>query len=207
MYYITEEQFYYELKFPLSQFVEFTGMQLSNHSDRKKLIGYFKQLHKLDPIVKEFSDGAFRSYVCFPYADCTNPSCRSWVIEVLVVEELFCFPYPFQLPKSFLRSGSKNDLRLKVLFMKSLAVSEREKILDLKEFFNTISLPNTALIQIKKSLIQLLSELVENRILQDEVKILLKSGKERDRLIKNLTTSDITRRIKYLKFHEIIKKI
>ena len=91
--------------------------------------------------------------------------------------------------------------------MKSLAVSEREKILDLKEFFNTISLPNTALIQIKKSLIQLLSELVENRILQDEVKILLKSGKERDRLIKNLTTSDITRRIKYLKFHEIIKKI
>lgn len=91
--------------------------------------------------------------------------------------------------------------------MKSLAVSEREKILDLKEFFNTISLPNTALIQIKKSLIQLLSELVENRILQDEVKILLKSGKERDQLIKNLTTSDITRRIKYLKFHEIIKEI
>jgi hypothetical protein len=202
-----KKQFYYELKFPLSRFVKFTGMQLSHHSDRKKLISYFKQLHKLDPIVKEFSDGAFRSYVCFPYADCTNPSGKSWVVEVLAVEELFSFPYPFQLPKSFLRSVSKNDLRLKVRLMKSLAVSDRGKILDLEEFFNTINVRNDPLVQIKKNLIRLLSELVENEIIQNEVEVILKSGKEKDRLIKNLTTSDITRRIKYIQLHEILEKV
>ena len=118
-----KKQFYYELKFPLSQFVNFTGMQLSNQSERKNLISYFYQLQKLDPVVKVFSNLAFRSYVCFPYVDCKNTSGKSWVIEVLVVEELFSFPYPFQLPRYFLRSASKNDLRLKVRLMKSLAIS------------------------------------------------------------------------------------
>jgi len=62
-----KKQFYYELKFPPSRFVKFTSMRLSHHFDQKKLIGYFKQLHKLDLIVKEFSDDAFQIYVCFSY--------------------------------------------------------------------------------------------------------------------------------------------
>ena len=60
--------------------------------------------------------------------------------------------------------------------------------------------------QIKKSIIQLLSELVENKIIQNEVEILLKSSKNKKKvlLIENLTTSDITRRIKYTQLHEIL---
>jgi len=205
--YRLKEQFYYELTFPLSQFVKFTGMHLSNRSEREKLILYFYQLQKLDPIVKVFSDRAFRSYVCFPYVKCNNPSGKSWVVEVLVAEELFSFPYSFQLPKSFLNSANKHDLRLKVRLMKSLAVSEREKRLDLQEFFNkvSISIPNNHLIQIKKNIIRLLNELVGNNIIQNKIEIELKSGKNKDHLIQNLTTSDITRRIKYIKFHEKIK--
>ena len=198
---------YYELKCPLSQFVKFTGMQLSNHSERKKLIFYFFQLQKLDPIVKVFSNRAFRSYVCFPYVDCDNPSGKSWIIEVLAAEELFCFPYPFELPKSFLRSANKNDLRLKVRIMKSLAVSEQKKTLDLEEFFNPINFRNNDLIQIKKRMIQLLNELVETQIIHNEVDIVLKSGKKKYQLIKKLTTSQITRRIKHIKFHEKSVKI
>ena len=91
--------------------------------------------------------------------------------------------------------------------MKSLAVSEPEKRLDLKEFFNTINVRTNQLIQIKESIIELLNELVENKIIQNEVEIEFKSGKKKDRLIKNLTTSDITRRIKDIKFHEILKKV
>ena len=200
------KQDYYILKFPLSKFVNFTGIKISNHSDRKKLIFYFYQLQKLDPIVKVFSSRAFRSYVCFPFVECDNPSGKSWVIEVLIAEELFCFPYQFQLPQSFLLSSNKNDLWLKVRLIKSLAVSEQEKTLDLQEFFNPINPRNNQLIRIKKNIIQLLNKLVENKIIQNEVEIILKSGKKKDQLIQNLTTSDITRRIKYIKFHEILRK-
>lgn len=200
-----EKQNYYRLNFSLNQFVKFTGIQLSNSSDRKNLIDYFRQLHKLDPIVKKFSDGAFRSYVCFLYVECENPSGKSWVIEVYAAEELFSFPYPFQLPKSFLISNHKHDLRLKVRLMKSLAVSEQEKRLDLEEFFNPINVRNTDLIQIKKMILQLLRELVENQIIHNQLEIVLKSGKKKEVLIKKLTASDITRRIKYLNFTENIR--
>lgn len=96
----------------------------------------------------------------------------------MAAEELFCFPYPFELSKSFLRSGSKNDLRLKVRLMKSLAVSDQNKRVGLEELFNTISVRNDPLIQIKKNLIRLLVELVKNKIIQNKVEILLKSGKK-----------------------------
>jgi hypothetical protein len=201
-----KRQDYYCLKFSLSKFVNFTGIKISNHSEREKLILYFYQLQKLDPILKVFSSRGFRSYVCFPYVECENPSGKSWVIEILTAEELFCFPYPLQLPKSFLCSVNKNDLRLKVRIMKSLAVSEPEKTLDLEEFFNAINLRNNQLIQVKKNILQLLTELVENNLIHNEVKILLKSGRKKNRLIKFLTTPDITRRIKQVKFHEILKK-
>ena len=84
-----KEQLYYGLKFPLSEFVKFTGIQISKQSQRDKLIRYFKQLQKLDPIVKEFSDRAFQSYVCFPYVECQNSSGNSCSIEVFAAEELF----------------------------------------------------------------------------------------------------------------------
>ena len=202
-----KEQIYYNLKFSLREFVKFTGIQISNHSERKKLIIYFEKLQRLDPIAKKFSDGAFRSYVCFPYVGCENPSGNSWKIELLAAKELFYFTYPFQLPRCFLFSTQINDRRLKLRFLRSLAVSKQEKILNLEEFFNTINVSNKRLVGIKESLIQLLKELVEDRIIDNQLEIILKSGKKKEILIKFLTASDITRRIKYIKFDEKIKKL
>ena len=205
--YRIKKQDYHCLKFPLSKFVDFTGIKISSHSGREKLLLHFYQLQKLDPILKVFSSMDFRSYVCFPYVECENPSGKLWVIEVLVAEELFYFPYPFQFSKSFLCSANKNDLRLKVRIIKSLARrSKPEKTLDLEEFFNTINLRNKQLRKTKENIIQLLNELAENNIIQNAVEVILKSGKKKDQLIQNLTISDITRRIKYLKFYEILKK-
>ena len=47
--------------------------------------------------------------------------------------------------------------------------------------------------------------MVENKIIHNEVRLVLKSGKKKDQLIKSLTTSDITRRINHIKFHEKIE--
>lgn len=91
--------------------------------------------------------------------------------------------------------------------MRSLAIREQEKRLDLDRFFNIVNVPNNQWIQIKKSILQLLNELVENKIIHNEVRILLKSGRKKDQLITNLTTSDIRRRIKHIKFTEKIKNL
>lgn len=110
---------------------------------------------------------AFRNYVCFLYVNCANPSGNSWTIEVLAAEELFCYPYSFQMPASFFGSTNKNDLKLKLLFMKSLPVSDQKKRLNLENFFNKINVRNDPLIKIKKSIIRLLSELVKNKIIKN----------------------------------------
>lgn len=80
--YRIKKQIYYGLKFSLREFVKFTGIQISEQSQRNKLIRYFKHLQKLDPIVQNFSNRGFRSYVCFPYVECENSSGNSWSIEV-----------------------------------------------------------------------------------------------------------------------------
>ena len=90
--------------------------------------------------------------------------------------------------------------------MKSLAVHEQEKKLNLDEFFNKVNVSNNQLIKIKKSIIELFKELVKDKVIGNEVGFVLKSGRKKDQLIKNLTTFDITRRIKYIKFHEKIQK-
>jgi len=90
--------------------------------------------------------------------------------------------------------------------MKSLAVRNQKKISDLEEFFNTINVRNDPLIKIKKNLIQLLNELIVNEIIQNKVEIILKSRTNKNPLIRNLTTSDITRRVKYIQFRAIHRK-
>ena len=200
-----KEQYYYELRFPLSKFIKFTGMQSSNKCEREKLIYYFSQFQKLDPIVKIFSNLSFRSYVCFPYIKCVNPSGRSWIVELLAVEELFSYPYPFQLPKSFLRSKSKNDVRLKVQFLKALAVSDQEKTMNMEQYFNEINICSDQLPKIKENIVQLLKELLENKIIYDHLIIEFKSNRREEVSIKSLIAFDLSRRIKYLRFVENIK--
>jgi len=63
--------------------------------------------------------------------------------------------------------------------MKSLAVSDQEKRLNLEEFFNKISVRNDQLIKIKESIIQLLKELVKNKTIHNQLEIIFKSGKKK----------------------------
>ena len=124
---------------------------------------------------------------------------------IYVAEELFWLPYPFHLSKSFLISKQKNDLRLKIQFIKALTVSDQKKILDLQEFFNAINVSNKRLVIIKESILYLLKALVKDKIIHNQIEILFKNSKKEEVLIEFLTASDIKRRIKYLKFTENIK--
>ncbi len=73
--------------------------------------------------------------------------------------------------------------------MKSLVVSNQEKILNLEEFFNTINVRNDQLIKIKENMIQLVQELMKDKIIHNQLEIVFKSVKKKDGLIKILTAS------------------
>lgn len=77
--------------------------------------------------------------------------------------------------KSFFISKQKNDLQLKIKFIKALAASDRKKILDLQEFFNAINVSNNHSVVIKESIIYLLKELVKDKIIHNQIEFLFKN--------------------------------
>ena len=197
-----KDQFYYTLRFPLSQFVNFTGMKISNKSKRDKLVVYFQKLQIIEPIAEYFSDGSFRSYVLFPLVEINAQSNKPKVIEVSVAKQLFKFPYPFGFPKSFLQSKSKNDLCLKIRLIQSLASNHKEKIFHFEEFCNHVSVTGTRMVQIKKSMIQLFQQCVQHKFIQPQIQIIYKNETTSYILIEQLTHSIVTKRIKQFKFYE-----
>ena len=51
------------LKFPVNQFIKFTGQPKNNYYQIKKLVEFLKSLSKMEPIIDNFSDDGFQSYV------------------------------------------------------------------------------------------------------------------------------------------------
>jgi len=122
-----------------------------------------------------------------------------------MAEQLYTFPYPFAFPKSFLRYQHKNDLRLKVRLIQSFVRKDQKKTFDLEELFNQVSVSISRMLQIKKEFVQLLKELVEQKFIEPELQIIYKNGKQRQIILEELTLNRINRRIRYVKFNEIIK--
>ena len=60
-------QDYHIFQFPVNHFLEFIGKPKNNHYQIKKLVEFLKSLQGIRPILENFSDGGFRSYVIFPY--------------------------------------------------------------------------------------------------------------------------------------------
>lgn len=82
---------------------------------------------------------------------------------------------------------------------------DQKKTFDFQEFFDQVSVKSSHMIQIKKSMIQLVDELVEEELIQLELQIIYKNWKKRQIRIEELTNCIISKRIQYFKFNEIIK--
>ena len=58
---------YQIFQFPVNHFLEFIGKPKNNHYQIKKLVEFLKSLQTIEPILENFSEGGFRSYIAFPY--------------------------------------------------------------------------------------------------------------------------------------------
>jgi hypothetical protein len=61
------------------------------------------------------------------------------------------------------------------------------------------------MVRIKKEFVQLLKELVEQKFIEPEFQIIYKNGTQRQIRVEELTLNRINRRIRYVKYNEIIK--
>jgi hypothetical protein len=111
-------------------------------------------------------------------------------------QDLVEMSYPLRLSKEFLIGKNTNDIRLKMWVIRCLAKNNLDKTLYFEDFFNQLNVQNKQLIEIKKTLLQLLIILTKQDLIEDKIKITLKkSGRVKEKKISTLVISDITRRI------------
>lgn len=175
-------------KFPVNHFLEFTGQPKNNYYQIKKLVEFLKSLSKIEPIIDNFSDGGFRSYVVFPYLKVERK--KGWWVELSVCEELCCYPYPFYLPKNFLNYQDNFELKVKFALLKSFCNVSIHKEFPAQEFLEQVSISTSKSAKLKKYIVIVLNDLKDYKIINSKLQVLTKQNKlkEVDKLTPNLVS-------------------
>ena len=175
-------------KFPVNQFLEFTGQPKNNYYQIKKLVEFLKSLQKIEPIVDNFSDGGFRSYVIFPYIKVERK--KGWWVELSICQELCSYQYPFHLPETFLNYQDNFELKVKFVLLKSFCNVSIYKEFPTQEFLEQVTISTSKSAKIKKYIVAVLSELKDHKLIKSKFQVLTKQNKlkEVDKLTSNLVS-------------------
>ena len=108
------------VEFSVNDFLEFTGKPRNNYYQIKKLVQFLRSLQSIEPILENFSDGSFQSYVAFLYLKVERK--KGWYVKLGVCQKLYSYLYPFDLPVDFLVSQDNFELKAKFFVLKSLTL-------------------------------------------------------------------------------------
>nr|ULD15948.1 hypothetical protein [Cylindrotheca closterium] len=104
------------VEFSVNDFLKFTGKPRNNYYQIKKLVQFLRFLQSIEPIVENFSDGSFQSYVAFPYLKVERK--KGWYVKLSVCQKLYSYLYPFDLPVDFLVCQDNFELKAKFFVLK-----------------------------------------------------------------------------------------
>jgi len=205
-YFTLKAKKYFSEEFYLANFMKFIQIPSTNSDRCRKLIDYFKILHKVDPIVQELADGRFRIYATFLFSDVDKRNGRH-VVNVIIIEDLYNYSYPFMISNHFLNFKNQTDCLLKLYILRSISVQSIEKIFPVSEFLLRIKLSNSKLVQVKKDFIKLIQEIAQEEIIQDKIKIIPKKKRISVKLLTldELQIQHLNQKIIYLIFYELIE--
>ena len=114
------EATYRSYKFPLHNFLEFTGYEKTNYYELKQLKDFIISLDKIPSFNTYFSDDHYRGVIFFPFVDVKKEN-NTWNVILVSCEELIdlFYPFPFHLPQAFLTYKSKYSLWAQVFLLQA----------------------------------------------------------------------------------------
>lgn len=183
--------------------MNFISIPSTKQNQRLKMIEYFRQLHKTDPIIETFSDGQFRLFATFLYSGVEKQSNR-WFVRIYIIEDLYSYNYPFVLSNSFRNYKNTTDCFLKTQLINTISVEATQKIFYLSQFLEQLKLSSKQIVKIKQDFIFLIEELVEQKVIRSNIKFIYKSSNNQDlNLDQNkLNSRQLTKKVDYLMFYE-----
>ena len=176
---LVDDQVYYRIEFPVSDFLRFTGGNEKSQYQRIKALNFLKSLQEIKSPLQKFSDSEFRSSVMFPYLKLEKQG-KTWIVKIAIGEELHFYNYPFIFSSSFLHYRNKCDLLVKLKLIESISTVGLEKKFYVKDFLNQFSLSNKDRTMIKKSIIDGFSILTDTKFIHPQFYLFIKSGRTKE---------------------------
>ena len=131
---------YRQVIFQVKDFLTFRNPTIkysTSYYQLRKLLDFLSELQK-NFLLTSFNDKEFQSLVAVPQvklSKCNRTKC--WIAKVWLVEELFSYKYPFQLPDFFQKKMGKDELAVKVRFMQVFTSRSVKKIFLVQNFFES----------------------------------------------------------------------
>ena len=199
-----DDQVYYMIRFPLSDFILYIGADHKSHYQRKKALQIFKdleafQMFKLQTFtLEDFDDFEFCSSVIIPYLK-VKKNGRLWTVNLAIAKELYEYKYPFQINEYFLTWKTIYQFQLKSQIIAITATDSLKKEFYIQEFLKRFNVPNKKKTQLKQMLIEAIYQQINNQLIQTQFKIIQKDGSIKK--INKLQTQDISQ-INLIYFYE-----
>lgn len=177
--------------------MNFIDIPVEKQNQRFKILEYFRQLHKFDPIIDQLEDSTFRIFATFLYSSVYKKSNR-WVVRVYIIEDLYQDAYPIILSKSFRNYNNQTDCLLKLKLIKAISVKSTKKIFHLFEFIQQLKLSGNQIVKVKQDLIFLIREIFQEGTIHRTIQLISKNGNVQQLEQDQLSIKNLHRRIQYL---------
>jgi len=150
-----DDQVYYMIRFPVSDFTRYIGADHKTHYQRNKTLQIFKdleafQIFKLQTFtLEDFDDSEFCSSVIIPYLKVKKKG-RLWTVNVAIAKELYEYKYPFQINDYFLTWKTSYQFQVKSQMITVIAKNSLKKELYIQEFLKPFNVSNKKQTQLKQ---------------------------------------------------------
>lgn len=167
---------YRKVVFKLRDFLKFQdpSVKPTNRYRLTKTKEFFQQL-QAGLYVTSFNDVKFQSLVIVPQVQFDIcPKQKFLIAKVWLVEELFYYNYPFDLPNFFQQKLTKYELEVRFKLFQVFTSGSIEKEIGVQEFFKSYPsvLNNQQKTKIKKHFIELVKVLEEYDFIESKYKII-----------------------------------
>lgn len=199
-----DDQVYYMIRFPLSDFTRYIGADHKSHYQRKKTLQIFKDIEALQTFklqtftLQDFDDFEFCSAVIIPYLKVQKKG-RLWTVNLAIAKELYEYNHPFQMNEYFLIWKTIHQFQVKSQIIEVTAKKSIKKEFYIQEFLEQFKVPNRKQTQLKQMIIEAIYQQIKNQFIKPQFKIIQKDGS--DKKINKLQTQQITQ-IKVIYFYE-----
>ena len=164
----------YLIQFPVQEFMDFMNIKNRNQYQLERVKDFLRNLRNHSSALEVFSDQTFQNIGTIVFVGIKKEH-KSLVGQVLMVDELYFYRYPFSFPSFFLTYQNTYELQVKLQIIKVMCINSLEKKFYVKTFLDQFNISTQKRAQIKKLIVKSFEKLHQANLIENQFKLLTKN--------------------------------